>query len=188
MSLRFRRVLLSARVVRYGIVGCAGTAVNLLTLAVLLTAGLQRGWIPSAMASIVATLANFILHNLWTFSDRQHQGLRFARGLLSFSLISAMGLFATTALYVGFTRAIQHLAIVTSRLGVLGIPLACQLAAISVCACASYLLNGKFTWPEVNRDLGPGQDLSAADCGASRLPRWKLTTSRVSPEDGFSKR
>ena len=74
MSLRFRRVLLSARVVRYGIVGCAGTAVNLLTLAVLLTAGLQRGWIPSAMASIVATSANFILHNLWTFSDRATPG------------------------------------------------------------------------------------------------------------------
>jgi putative flippase GtrA len=101
------------------------------------------------MASIVATSANFILHNLWTFSDRQHQGLRFARGLFSFSLISAMGLFATTALYVGFTRAIQHFAIVTSRLGVLGIPLACQLAAILVGACASYLLNGEFTWPEV---------------------------------------
>ena len=162
MGFRVTQVLLSTRVVKYGIVGCAGTIVNLSTMAVVLTIGTQRGWIPSATATIVATSGNFILHNLWTFSDRQHQGLRLVRGLLSFSLISTMGLFTTTTFYVAFARTAQHFAIVTSHLGALEIALACQLAAIAVGACASYLLNGKFTWPEGNRDLGPGQDLSAA--------------------------
>lgn len=144
-----RRLLLNARMLRYGIVGCSGIAVNLGTMALCLNIGFGRGWVPSAIASVVSTCGNFIFHNCWTFSDRQHQGLRLVRGFLSFAIISTIGIFITTEFYVSFTRLASHLAIVTSHLGKLGIPLTCQFAAILLGACMSYLLNGAVTWPRV---------------------------------------
>ena len=142
-----RQLLLKGRMLKYGIVGCSGIAVNLGTMALFLTIGLGRGWVPSAVASVVSTSGNFIFHNCWTFADRQHQGLRLVRGFLSFAIISTIGIFITTEFYVSFTRVASHLAIVTSHLGKLRIPLTCQFAAILLGACASYLLNGAFTWP-----------------------------------------
>jgi putative flippase GtrA len=141
------RLLLNGRMLKYGIVGFSGIAVNLGTMALFLTIGLGRGWVPSAVASVVSTSGNFIFHNCWTFSDRQHQGMRLVRGFLSFALVSTIGIFVTTEFYLNFTRTASHFAIVTSHLGKLGIPLTCQFVAILLGACASYLLNGAFTWP-----------------------------------------
>jgi putative flippase GtrA len=142
-----RQLLLNARILKYGVVGCAGIATNLGTMALLLTLGFKRGWTPSAIASVISTFGNFVLHNRWTFSDRQHQGLHLVRGFLSFALISAMGILITTAFYVVFSRIATHLTIVNSHPGSLGIPLSCQFAAILLAASTSYLLNGQFTWP-----------------------------------------
>jgi putative flippase GtrA len=142
-------ILSKDRVFKYGIVGCAGIVVNLGTMALFLALGFQRGWTPSAIASIVSTSGNFILHNCWTFSDRQHRGLRLIRGFLSFALISAIGISITTTFYVGFTRIAAHLTILNLHRGTLEIPLTCQFAAILLSAGASYLLNGAFTWPQL---------------------------------------
>ena len=143
-----KKILRNARVLKYGGVGCAGIASNLGTLALLLTLGLRPGWIPSAIAGVVSTAGNFVLHNSWTFSDRQHQGPRLVRGLLSFSIVSGISIGITTMLYVIFTRIIAHLTIVNYHFGKLFIPLACQFAAILLGAAASYALNAQFTWPQ----------------------------------------
>ena len=148
-----RPIFLNARVLKYGVVGFAGIGVNLATMALLLTVGFKQGWTPSAFASVVSTCVNFILHNRWTFSDRQHQGLRLLRGFLSFGLISAMSISITTVFYVVFTRIATHLTIVNSHLGRLGIPLVCQFAAILLAASTSYLLNGIFTWPRAQSNV-----------------------------------
>ena len=142
-----KRLLLQGRILKYGIVGCTGIAVNLGTMALVLTMGAAPGWVPSAIASVVSTSGNFIFHNCWTFSDRQHQGWRLVRGFLSFAFISTLAVFITTEFYVSFTRLGTRLPIVNSHLGKLGMPLTCQFAAILVGACVSYLLNGAFTWP-----------------------------------------
>jgi len=144
-----RQILFKGRMLKYGVVGCSGIAVNLGTMALFLTIGLGRGWLPSAVASVVSTSGNFIFHNCWTFVDRQCQGMRLVRGFLSFALISTIGIFITTEFYVSFTRAASHLAILNLHLGKLGIPLTCQFAAILLGACMSYLLNGAVTWPRV---------------------------------------
>jgi putative flippase GtrA len=145
-----RQGLLNGRVLKYGVVGCTGIAVNLGTMALFLTLGFKQGWAPSAIASVVSTSGNFILHNRWTFSDRQHQGLHLVRGFLSFAIISAVAVSMTTAFYIVFSRIATHLTIVNSRLAGLGIPLSCQFAAILLAASTSYLLNGQFTWPKAN--------------------------------------
>ena len=158
-----RQGLLNGRVLKYGVVGCTGIAVNLGTMALFLTLGFRRGWTPSAIASVVSTSGNFVLHNRWTFSDRQHQGLGLIRGFLSFALISAVAVSITTGFYVVFTRIAAHLAIVNSHLGNLGIPLTCQFAAILLAASTSYLLNGQFTWPRAqsnsSADLSQVQEI-----------------------------
>ncbi len=103
------QILLNVRVFRYGVVACSGIVVNLGTLALSPQFLPQRGWIPSALATIASTISNFVFHNLWTFSDRQHQGLRMVRGFLSFALMSGVGICITTVAYVGFTRTAAHL-------------------------------------------------------------------------------
>lgn len=143
------QILLNARVIKYGVVGGVGILVNLGTMMLLLTLSSRKGWMPSAGANIVSTLGNFVLHNLWTFSDRRHQGLRFVRGFLSFTLMSAIGIGLTTIAYVGFSQFAAHLTITNSHAGGLGIVLTCQFFAILLGASVSYALNREFTWPKV---------------------------------------
>jgi putative flippase GtrA len=142
-----RQILLNTRMLKYGVVGCAGIVVNLGTMTLLLAVASRRGWMPSAIANIVSTLGNFFLHNLWTFSDRQHQGSRLVRGILSFALVSAVSICVTTAAYVAFTQIAVHLTIANSNPGGLRIPLVCQLIAIPLGSGVSYILNREFTWP-----------------------------------------
>lgn len=139
--------LLNARMLKYGLVGCAGIMVNLGTMALFLTLGFGPGWMPSAIGTLISTCGNFILHNRWTFSDRQHQGLGLVRAFLCFAFVSTVGVSITTAFYIAFTRIVTHLAILTTHLGALGIPLTCQFGAVLMGACTSYLLNKEFTWP-----------------------------------------
>jgi putative flippase GtrA len=143
-----KQVLLNARMLKYGGVGCAGIATNLGTMALLLTLGFQKGWMASAIAGLVSTAINFVLHNLWTFSDRQHQGQRLVRGFVFFGLVSGLTIGLTTMFYVLFTRIATRLTLVESHPSKLGIPLACQFLAILLGATFSYVLNQQFTWPK----------------------------------------
>jgi putative flippase GtrA len=143
----------NVRVIKYGIVGFTGVAFNLCTLALFFTVFSQRGWIASTAANIVSTVTNFALHNVWTFSDRQHQGARLIRGFLLFALTSLLSIGVTTVAYVGFTRLTSHLAIANSRHGALGVALACQFVAILLGASVSYTLNREFTWAAPKEDV-----------------------------------
>jgi putative flippase GtrA len=142
------QILRNVRVVKYGVVACAGILVNLGTLTLLLTLSPHRSWMQAGVANVVSTAGNFIFHNQWTFADRQHQGARMIRGFLSFAFMSAAGILITTGAYVGFMRIAANLTFLNAHLGGLAIPLTCQFFAILLGGFVSYVLNWQFTWAE----------------------------------------
>ena len=152
------QILLNVSVIKYGVVGCTGILVNLGTMALLFTNSSQRGWVQSGLANIVSTMGNFVFHNLWTFSDQQHRGLRLVRGFLSFAFMSVVGICVTTAAYVGFSRIAAHLTITHFHLGGLGIVLTSQFIAILLGGSVCYGLNREFTWART-KENSPAQKI-----------------------------
>jgi putative flippase GtrA len=146
------QILRNSRFIKYGLVGCIGIVANLATMALFVTLSSQRGWVPSAIANIVSTVGNFILHNVWTFSDRAHRGIHMVRGFIYFAIMSAAGIGISTLSYVGFTRLATHLTLTKSHAGSLGVVLACQFVAILIGASVGYLLNREFTWPHTDEN------------------------------------
>lgn len=84
------RRLISARFVKYALVGLSGVAVQYGTFYFLWRQVLAD---EAATATAIASAAcsNYLINNWWTFRDRQHQGYDLVRGLLLFVLISGTG-------------------------------------------------------------------------------------------------
>jgi len=116
------------RAVRYLTVSVMGTAVQLLTLAVL-TAGPQ--W-PAALATSLAVSAaivhNFIWHSLWTWSDRPLSGNglagTFGRFVLANGVVSLLGNITIT--------------VVLAAVGVS--PVLANIVAIAICGLCNFWL------------------------------------------------
>jgi len=157
------QVVRNARVIKYGIVGLLGVLINLAAMAVLLRFFSPQSWVPSAIANVLSTVVNFTLHNMWTFSDRQHQGMRMIRGFVFYVLMSAVGIFLSTVFYVQLIRIGGHLAAFGTHLGRSLIPLACQSVAIVFGAAINYVLNKKFTWPQTQENLPAGTTSQAEE-------------------------
>ena len=68
-----------------------GIAAHLLALRLCLTLLALDFATAQAAATGVAIVGNFLLNNIFTFSDRRLKGARFAWGLLTFAAISAVG-------------------------------------------------------------------------------------------------
>ena len=91
-----RRVL-----VRYGLTGLAGALINLGTFQVLLELGLHK-FLASPIAIELSIVANFLMHNYWTFADRDMIGGRRVRGL-KYNLASLVTLALNYAAFVGLS-------------------------------------------------------------------------------------
>jgi dolichol-phosphate mannosyltransferase len=82
--------ILPVRFVLFAGVGAVGIAAHLVVLRLCLA--LEMAFpAAQAVATGVAILGNFLLNNIFTFSDRRLKGARFVWGLLTFAAISAVG-------------------------------------------------------------------------------------------------
>lgn len=151
--LSFLQKYLPTEFVKFALVGGSGVVVNLTAMALILRLSASRDWRASALASLIATLNNYILNNFWTFRDRSHGGIMFLNRYLHYLLISLVGLGITTFSYVGLTRAVHRImgaadGYITLHDATL---LICQFAAILVGTFSNYALNRHITWPDPKR-------------------------------------
>lgn len=140
---------ISREFVKFAVVGASGVLVNLLAMWGLIHTTQLGDWRASALATLVATVNNYIWNNLWTFRDRAHRGLAFVRMYTWYLIASLTGIIATTASFTAFI-ALRDIAM--ERRGLPSSPsvyaiLAAQLLAISVGTSFNYLLNRNITWP-----------------------------------------
>ena len=91
-----RRIL-----VRYGLTGLAGALINLGAFQALLELGLHK-FLASPIAIELSIVSNFLMHNHWTFADRDMAGRRRIRGL-KYNLASLVTLALNYAAFVGLS-------------------------------------------------------------------------------------
>jgi len=83
--------ILPVRFVLFAGVGAVGIAAHLLVLTLCLHTLELDFAAAQTVATAVAILGNFLLNNVFTFSDRRLKGMGFVWGLLTFAAISAVG-------------------------------------------------------------------------------------------------
>jgi dolichol-phosphate mannosyltransferase len=153
--LSFLGRFIPADFVKFAIVGGTGVVVNLSVMALLLSFTLYRDWRASAMATLAATVNNYIFNNFWTFRDRTHNRATFVTRYMRYLLVSLVGLAVTTVTYVGFAAGLDKI------LRVLGagsnlhklVLLGSQFLAILAGTFFNYKLNRVFTWPHYLKDV-----------------------------------
>ena len=152
--LSFLGRFIPADFVKFGIVGATGVVVNLSVMALLLGFTLYRDWRASAIATLAATINNYILNNFWTFRDRAHSGTTLVRRYVCYLLFSLVGLVVTAGTYAGLAASLGKVlwlpdATWNLRLVLLG----CQFLAILAGTLFNYELNRVFTWPQRVKDV-----------------------------------
>lgn len=132
----------SSRLLKFVVVGGIGIVVNLAVMAVLIQVGYARDWRPSAIASAVAALHNYLLNNHWTFRDRRRNGRALLNGAFLYFSVAAVGITVTTVSYFILSQARFRSNFGTSSLYLLG----AQLVSILLGTYLNYTLNMSFTW------------------------------------------
>jgi putative flippase GtrA len=140
---------LSVRFTKFAIVGSIGMAVNLIAMAAIIRLFALKDWRASLMASLLATVSNYLLNNSWTFREKRRRGLQFATGYLIYLAVSLIGITLTAGVYHLLTVGLAHamnisLAAMRSELLLL-----CQLVAVTAGIYSNYHLNKHGTWGDV---------------------------------------
>jgi len=122
--------VLTSRIVRYIIVGGAGTAIHLAILAISVEWFALDAVIGSTMGFVGALLVSYLLNHYWTFQSRRSH----LSSLPMYVTVSLIGL----ALNTGMMYALIHIFKVWY--------FAAQLSVIMVVPLVNYLLNSNWTF------------------------------------------
>jgi dolichol-phosphate mannosyltransferase len=124
--------LISARMVLFGLVGASGVVLHLAVLRLLLLQGAAFS-VAQLGAMLIAMASNYTLNNALTYRDRRRRGWQFVTGLVLFSLLCSVGIFAgvgVSSLFYGNR----------SRWWVAG------LAGAVIGSAWNYITNSMITW------------------------------------------
>ncbi|UTD28585.1 glycosyltransferase family 2 protein [Bradyrhizobium sp. WD16] len=91
---KLTRDLVSLRFLLFALVGGFGLIVHMLTLDLLLVAGVASFATAQTVAALVAMTSNFLLNNALTYRDQRLKAFALLRGLLVFYIVCAVGLLA----------------------------------------------------------------------------------------------
>jgi putative flippase GtrA len=140
--------LLSARFLKFGLVGGIGTVVNLTGMALIIRLIGWRDWRASALATSLAMLNNYVLNNAWTFRERMRRGIDFFRGYFLYVTVSLVGLLITTGVYTGAAGGLSILLHQRNETEIVPIRLLllCQFVAILFGSFLNYILSKTITW------------------------------------------
>lgn len=136
------RRFVSARFLKYGLVGVSGVGVQYLAFHLLWKHPFSES-LALAAAIGTAALSNYLINNIWTFHDRRHRGASaLLKGLAWFLTISGSGAIINHA--VALDAKTWFLAIPSMPDGV-ALNLAMAVGIVFATAW-NYLLNRSFTW------------------------------------------
>jgi putative flippase GtrA len=119
------------RLLVFNVVGLAGIAVQLLSLAALIAAGIP--YLPATAAAVLASVVhNFLWHRVWTWRDRGG---------------SARSAFVRFALANGVVSLVGNLAVMATLVdGAAMPPLAANIISIAVCGLLNFWLGDAFVF------------------------------------------
>lgn len=136
------------RFLKFGLVGATGIVVNLLAMAAIMDLWGWKDWRSSVLASLVATVNNYLWNNFWTFRDRLHSGKTLITGYGRFLVASIGGLAVTTGVFAILHKVARIYLVQAGHSAML--PswslLAFQGLAILFGAYSNYRLNHLITW------------------------------------------
>ena len=121
--------------VKYGLTGFVGALINLGTFQILLDLGLHK-FLASPIAIEISIVSNFLMHNYWTFAERNMIGSKRIRGL-KYNAVALATLTLNYATFVGL-----------SILFPLALPVLLQACGIVPAAALSYFMNSCWTFRE----------------------------------------
>ena len=141
------------RMAKFFAVGATGVVVNLGAMAGIIAAVGWQDWRASVLASLVATLNNYVWNNFWTFRDRVRTGWQLFTGYGRFLVASTGGLIVTTVVFAILRKLSEMYVAHVGRASVLPSwsMVAFQGVAILFGAFSNYRLNGLITWKAAPR-------------------------------------
>ena len=129
------------RLIRFGLVGVSGIAVNTAVLWLLVTGARLAVPLASVLATEVAIISNFLLNDRWTFRGAEQHG--FWSRLLRFNGVALGGMLLTAVLLTLLT----HYA---------GLPLLiANVLAVGGAMAWNYVINTRWTWRMAGPPAGP---------------------------------
>jgi len=147
LRLGLERSRVPARFLKFALVGASGIVVNLLAMAAIVHFSGYADWRSSVLASLVATMNNYVLNNAWTFRDRAHTRSGLVTGYFSYLGMSLIGIAATALSYSSLRiLATRMLSLAPASRVPTALILGCQLLSILVGTYLNFTLNRAFTW------------------------------------------
>ena len=141
------------RMAKFFAVGATGVVVNLAAMAGVIAAAGWQDWRASVLASLIATLNNYVWNNFWTFRDRVRTGWQLFTGYGRFLVASTGGLIVTTAVFAILRKLSEMYVAHVGRASALPSwsMVGLQGVAILFGAFSNYRLNGLITWKAAPR-------------------------------------
>ncbi len=124
-----------ARLVRFGVVGAAGTLVNSGLLLLGVKALHVAPWLAAPIAAELSVISNFLLNDRWTFRGLHSSKTRWQR-LIGYNVVASSGLLISVSALVFLTQMFHTDYLVANLVG------------IALSAVWNYVGSTRFAWKE----------------------------------------